>query len=139
MYYTVGQRKGLGIGGMAGANQAPWYVAARDMEKNALIVVQGERHPLLLSNHLTARDPHWIAGTRPVEMSDGPQRLQARIRHRQPRQPCSVRLSPDLTLAVEFDRPQWAIAPGQYVVLYDGDVCIGGACIENTTAAASPL
>ena len=131
-FFTVGQRRGLGIGGRHGAAQAPWYVAAKDSARNALIVVQGHDHPALLSRGLRVRDMHWIAGAAPPM----PLRCGARIRYRQADQACTVRPGGDggdggRAFDLHFDRAQWAAAPGQYAVLYDGEECLGGGVIES--------
>jgi tRNA-specific 2-thiouridylase len=127
-YYTLGQRGGLAIGGRAGAAEQPWYVAAKDTARNALIVVQGHDHPLLFSTALETGPMHWLAAPR-IE----PFTTAARLRHRQPDQ--SARASPlaDGRLRLEFDQPQRAATPGQFAVLYDGDRCLGGAVIERTS------
>lgn len=138
MFYTIGQRRGLGIGGRAGRSGA-WYVAAKEPARNRLIVVQDRQHPLLWSRWLDASEPAWIAGE-PRALSAGELHCVARIRHRQPPQPCVVRPSSSGGLTVRFDAPQWAIAPGQYVVFYAGDDCLGGARIARRLpgAAAGP-
>ncbi|MEO0997342.1 MAG: tRNA 2-thiouridine(34) synthase MnmA [Pseudomonadota bacterium] len=130
-YYTVGQRKGLRIGGVAGAAEAPWYVARRDIGRNALIVVQGESHPWLWSGGLSAAGPHWIDGGGPPLGPGVEHRLRARIRHRHRLAPCRLGATADGALAVEFDEAQWAVAAGQYIVFYDDDVCLGGATITG--------
>ena len=125
MYYTLGQRQGLGIGGVANAPDEPWYVVGKDLDNNVLTVAQGHDNPLLYRAELTARQLHWISGTAP----SGTLRCTARCRHRQPLQACHA--TPlDGRLQVCFDRPQRAITPGQSVVLYDGDVCLGGGVID---------
>lgn len=131
-YYTLGQRQGLGVGGLREAGNEPWYVAAKDMDRNDLIVVQGE-HPMLYSQGLTATSAHWI-GTPPSGLASGQFRSTAKVRYRQDDQPCTVSAAAGGGLRVAFDTPQRAVAPGQYVVFYDGDVCLGGACIEQTLA-----
>lgn len=128
MYYTLGQRQGLGIGGRADATESPWYVAGKDLARNVLIAVQGHDHPLLLSRALETGPAHWIAGTAPP----APRRLTAKTRYRQPDQPCLVTPSTDGRLQVEFETPQRAVTPGQSVVFYDGARCLGGAVIERT-------
>ena len=126
-FFTIGQRKGLGIGGRHGGAHAPWYVAAKDHARNALIVVQGHDHPALLSHRLRVRDVHWIAGAAPPL----PMRCHAKIRYRQADQECTVRPGEDRSmLDLRFEQPQWAAAPGQHAVLYDGDECLGGGVIE---------
>jgi tRNA-uridine 2-sulfurtransferase len=140
-YYTLGQRHGLQIGGAADADGAPWYVAAKDPERNELLVVQGADHPLLYASRLTATDPHWI-GTPPRAWVDhAPWRCRAKIRYRQADQACTVQRGGERALTVTFDEPQRAPTPGQFVVLYDGDRCLGGATIERSdgrAVAASP-
>lgn len=126
MYYTIGQRQGLGIGGVSGTPEAPWFVAHKDLDRNVLVVVQGHDHPLLLARGLTAYQPHWISGHEP----DFPLSCLARCRHRQPLQSCTVSWE-DHTLRAQFDRPQRANTPGQSVVLYAGNQCLGGAVIDQ--------
>jgi tRNA-specific 2-thiouridylase len=132
-YHTVGQRQGMRIGGVRGAGNAPWFVAQKDMERNALIVVQGHDHPLLHANGLETGPMHWISGEPPQPGIA----LTAKTRYRMPDARC--RLIPcgnDRWRAV-FDAPQWAPTPGQYLVVYEGDVCVGGGVIENTLAQPS--
>ena len=133
-FFTIGQRRGLGIGGRRGRAQAPWYVAAKDRESNTLIVVQGHDHRALLSRRLRVRDMHWIADDAPPL----PLRCGARIRYRQEDQPCTAHSGGgENTLDLRFDHPQWAAAPGQYAVLYDDDECLGGGVIESADAEAA--
>lgn len=132
--YTVGQRQGLGIGGLADRGDAPWYVAGKDHEANALIVVQGHEHPLLRSASLTAMEPRWIHGA-PGGLATGVS-LGAQIRYRQPVVACRVRGLSNGDLDVRFDQPQWAVTPGQHVVFYAGDECLGGALITRHDAGA---
>ncbi|MBL6749387.1 MAG: tRNA 2-thiouridine(34) synthase MnmA [Nevskia sp.] len=127
MFYTLGQRRGLAIGGQRDAREAPWYVVAKDAARNVLVVSQQADHPLLLSTRVRAAPFHWIRRPRPL-----PPRLQARIRHRQALQACCAGAEGDAVEAV-FEQPQRAAAPGQYLVLYDGAECLGGGEI----AAAS--
>ena len=126
MYYTIGQRQGLGIGGVKGSSEAPWFVATKDLKKNVLIAVQGHDHPLLFSSQLEAEQLHWTTGQAP----DSRLRCQARCRHRQPLQDCEVSISGD-RMKVVFDQPQRAITPGQSVVLYQGQECLGGGIIRS--------
>ena len=125
MYYTLGQRQGLGIGGVAGHPEAPWFVVAKDLDHNRLVVAQGHDHPLLYRNTLEAEQLHWPAGAPPERRF----RCQARCRHRQPLQDCEVTITGD-TMAVRFDQPQRAITPGQSVVLYRAGECLGGGIIR---------
>ena len=133
MYYTVGQRQGLGIGGRHDAADAPWYVVGKDIDHNALIVDQGDS-PLLFSPALVALEPDWI-GCPPAGLADG-SRLAAKVRYRQADQACTVTAIDDV-LDVRFDAPQRAVAPGQYIVFYDGERCLGGAVIERPIHAAA--
>ena len=126
MFYTIGQRQGLGIGGKRGAADAPWYVADKIMERNELVVVQGHDHARLTSMALLADTAHWISGRAP----ELPLRCFARIRHRQALQPCKLVTDPD-GLRVIFDSPQRAISPGQFVVYYLDSVCLGGSVITR--------
>jgi len=132
MYHTIGQRQGLGIGGVKGADEAPWFVAGKDLERNVLIAVQGGNHPLLFSEALDAAQPHWINGAPEADEF----RCQAKVRYRQNDQPCLVRVSGD-QVHVVFDEPQRAVTPGQSVVFYQDDRCLGGAVIEQATRTAA--
>ncbi len=129
MYYTLGQRQGLGIGGRDDSSDEPWYVVAKDLERNRLIVAQGE-HALLFSSALIASDPSWING-----QPDLPRRASAKVRYRQNDQACEILAREDGSLEVRFDEPQRAVTPGQFVVFYDGDRCLGGATIDRTVEA----
>jgi tRNA-specific 2-thiouridylase len=131
-YYTLGQRGGIGLGGLPGAAEAPWYVAAKDSARNELVVVQGHDHPRLYRDSLAATGMHWVAPAPPGWPECGPLRCTAKVRYRQPDQGCTVLPVGRGDIEVIFDRPQRTPAPGQYVVLYDGDVCFGGATIERT-------
>ena len=120
MYYTLGQRQGLGIGGEGQA----WFVAGKEMEKNELVVVQGHDHPLLLKQDLLALDCSWVLGEQPAEG-----RYTAKTRYRQQDAACVLNhVEGGVTL--RFDELQWAMTPGQSMVLYDGDVCMGGGIIQ---------
>jgi tRNA-specific 2-thiouridylase len=126
-FYTIGQRKGIGIGGVAGENAGDaWYVAQKDPASNSLVVVQGHDHPLLMKRSLSAQDPSWVAGTAPAPGSAH----SAKTRYRQADSACVLTRSEDDDVAVEFAQPQWAVTPGQSVVLYDGPLCLGGAVIN---------
>lgn len=124
-FYTLGQRQGLGIGGVkhGGGEHAPWYVARKDVAGNVLHVVQGHDHPWLLSPTLTAADCSWAAGTPPP-----PGRYAAKTRYRQADAACTLAPLGD-GFRLDFDDAQWAVTPGQSAVLYDGDVCLGGGVI----------
>ena len=128
MYYTLGQRQGLHIGGIHGRPELPWYVVGKDVAANTLVVAQGE-HELLYSDALTATDAHWIGET-PAGLGEG-LRCMAKVRYRQPDQACEVRAAGDGRLEVRFDAPQRAVAPGQFVVFYVGEQCLGGAVIDT--------
>lgn len=120
-YYTLGQRHGLGVGGPGGA----WYVVAKDIASNTLYVAQGEHHPALYHDALVATDAHWINA--PPRLGA---KLTAKTRYRQADQPCAVEPQPDGRLRVVFESPQRALTPGQSVVFYNGEECLGGATIE---------
>ena len=124
-FYTIGQRKGIGIGGTSGGESDAWYVAQKDVAENTLIVVQGHDHPLLLKRALAAQEASWISGDAPAEGATH----SGKTRYRQPDSVCFVTRSENDEIALEFAEPQWAVTPGQSVVLYDGDQCLGGAVI----------
>ena len=128
MYYTLGQRQGLGIGGRQDASDDPWYVVDKDAGENALIVAQGDTD-LLLSTSLVATDASWI-NEPPAGLADG-FRCACKVRYRQADQGCEVLASQDGSLSVKFDEAQRAVAPGQYVVFYDEEQCCGGAVIDQ--------
>jgi len=125
-FYTIGQRKGIGLGGLKGAGEAAWYVAGKDLARNELIVVQGHDHPLLLSSHLRAADLAWVGGQAP----DAGRAYGAKTRYRQADAGCRVAFRNGAGLEVEFDAAQWAVTPGQSVVLYEGETCLGGGVIQ---------
>jgi tRNA-specific 2-thiouridylase len=127
MYYTLGQRQGLGIGGQRGAAEEPWYVVDKDLKHNILVVAQGRDHPLLYHNALTTGRCHWIADQPPAPYFTA----TAKIRYRQREQPCQIELLGNGTAEVLFHEPQWAITPGQYAVFYNGETCLGGGVIER--------
>ena len=128
-FYTLGQRKGLGVGGVKGRQRddgtaEAWYVARKDLERNVLYVVQGHDHPWLLSGSLTAQDASWVAGHPPAAGAYG-----AKTRYRQADAACRLGEAAPETFSLDFTEPQWAVTPGQSAVLYDGEVCLGGGII----------
>jgi len=128
-FHTLGQRKGLGIGGVKGLQRDDgtadaWYAARKDIENNTLYVVQGHDHPWLLSSELSTTDASWISGSAPE-----PRAYAAKTRYRQADAPCVLAESDTDTFTLRFEQPQWAVTPGQSAVLYDGDVCLGGGII----------
>ena len=127
MFYTLGQRQGLGIGGKTGASEAAWYVLAKDLEENQLIVGQGHNHDMLFRSEIQAHELHWVAGEAPAEQF----RCTAKVRYRQNDQSASVTVRADNTLHIHFDQPVRAATPGQSLVLYDGERCLGGAVISD--------
>lgn len=127
MYHTIGQRQGLGIGGAGAA----WYVCRKDMSSNTLYVVQGEEHESLFATSLEANAQHWISGNAPAL----PLACQARIRYRQHDQACTIHIKDKDQLGVTFDSPQRAIAPGQSIVFYQGEECLGGATINQAISS----
>jgi tRNA-specific 2-thiouridylase len=144
-FYTLGQRKGIGIGGLkepggvrgkkpsGSGDHEPWFVARKDMASNTLYVVQGHAHPWLLSSALRADDTSWVAGRSPA--ADG---LSAKTRYRQQDAACGFAISrtgddEDGAFELRFEQPQWAVTPGQSAVLYDGDICLGGGVIAGGT------
>ncbi|UFH51411.1 tRNA 2-thiouridine(34) synthase MnmA [Pseudomonas sp. KNUC1026] len=127
MYHTLGQRQGLGIGGMKDASDEPWYVVAKDVARNVLVVGQGNEHPLLFSQALQASTIWWV---NPLDLST-PRRLTAKVRYRQGDQACTLEQTAQ-GYRVSFDEPQRAVTPGQSVVFYDGEICLGGGVIEST-------
>ena len=128
-YYTLGQRQGLRIGGTRGACDAPWFVADKDPTRNALVAVQGHDHPRLYRQDVRAIDMHWIGGAPPAL----PRTLAAKTRYRMADARCTVETSDDGVVA-HFDVPQWAPTPGQYLVLYDDERCLGGGVIAGAPA-----
>lgn len=126
MYYTLGQRQGLGIGGRADGDGQPWYVAEKDLRRNRLIVVQGHDHPLLLSRSITAIRLNWT-----LEPPSPGTRCTVKTRYRQADTACRVVSVDGERCSLSCDVPQWAATPGQSAVLYDGEVCLGGGIIET--------
>ncbi len=132
-FHTLGQRQGLGIGGVKGFPDAPWYVLHKDMQSNVLYVGQQHDHPWLLSDRVIATGLSWTSGQAP----EPGQRLQAQVRYRQAAQACRVVDVTEDSIEVVFDTPQWAVTPGQSLVLYADEVCLGGGIIQysNTPPA----
>lgn len=126
MYYTIGQRHGLGIGGTQ-FGEAPWFVAAKDLDRNVLVVVQGTNHPALFTSHLSLSNIYWVDEKEP----DLALNFQCKHRYRQPDQACRLAKT-DEGYEAHFSAPQRAITPGQSAVFYDGEVCLGGGVIEKT-------
>ncbi len=133
-FYTLGQRQGLGIGGLkakgaqrGGGDHAPWFVARKDMQTNTLWVVQGHDHPWLQSSNVVAQDVSWIAG---LHAHNGP--MAAKTRYRQLDAPCQLQQADSVGFQLQFSEPQWAVTPGQSAVLYDGEVCLGGGVIRGS-------
>lgn len=129
MYYTLGQRQGLGIGGLKDFPEEPWFSAQKDLERNVLIAVQGSQHPLLYSEWLTCQDIFWINGQTP----ELPLACHAKVRYRQADQACIIQRDAEFGFKVTFSEPQRAVTPGQSVVFYQGDLCLGGGVIERTS------
>lgn len=127
MFYTLGQRQGLKIGGRRGSNDAPWYVVGKETATNTLVVAQGNDHPMLYVNGLMCGPIHWLSGHAP----EFPLTLHARTRYRQQEEPCVVSPPMGEQHCVQFASPQRAVTPGQYVVFYDKNTCLGGAVIES--------
>jgi tRNA-specific 2-thiouridylase len=130
MYYTIGQRQGLGIGGSRDGDGEPWYVAAKDMKANRLVVVQGHENPALVADALVATDMNWISGALPhCHWVYG-----AKTRYRQKDSPCGIEWVNRDGFEIRFAEPQWAVTPGQSVVVYESRVCLGGGIIEHALA-----
>jgi tRNA-specific 2-thiouridylase len=127
MFHTLGQRQGLKIGGVKGYPEAPWYVLHKDLDNNLLYVGQGHEHPWLLSTRLEARQLAWVSGMAPEAGS----LLTAKVRYRQQDQPVGIEQIDGNRMYLKFERAQRAVTPGQSVVLYDGDVCLGGGIINS--------
>ena len=138
-FYTLGQRKGIGIGGLkergalkGGSDHAPWFVARKDIESNTLYVVQGHAHAWLQSTAIEASDASWIAGHAP-----GSAALAAKTRYRQADSCCVLASGAGAKFELNFAESQWAATPGQSAVVYDGEVCLGGGVIERASRHAS--
>ena len=141
-FYTLGQRQGLGIGGLkakgaqkGGGEHTPWFVARKDLQTNTLWVVQGHDHPWLLSRTLSALDASWVAGSPPKARDT----LSAKTRYRQADAPSHLHNESAAGFTLTFPDPQWAVTPGQSAVLYDGDVCLGGGVIEAAVQLEAAL
>jgi len=128
MFYTLGQRQGLGIGGSRDGDGDPWYVSTKDMKRNRLVVVQGHDHPSLLTNRVTAVDLSWVSGSAPHCNWV----YTAKTRYRQKDAPCAIVSAAGERCIVEFAEQQWAITPGQSIVVYESQVCLGGGIIESS-------
>jgi tRNA-specific 2-thiouridylase len=135
MFYTLGQRKGIGLGGSKIGSGEPWFVAAKDVAKNTITVVQGHEHPLLLTSALEAADASWVTGAPPASLEYG-----AKTRYRQSDASCHLLDAQGGRFKLVFDAPQWAVTPGQSAVLYDGEVCLGGGIINGAgTSVTAPV
>ncbi|MDD7804717.1 MAG: tRNA 2-thiouridine(34) synthase MnmA [Endozoicomonas sp. (ex Botrylloides leachii)] len=134
MYYTLGQRQGLGIGGLKCAKDAPWYVIDKDLDRNVLIVGQGNEHPLLFSDALTVPSVNWISGAAPKLNN----LLKAKVRYRQKEQPCQLYLDQTGNYRVHFRTPQRAVTPGQSVAFYQDEICLGGGVIDARHSSSLP-
>ena len=132
MFYTLGQRQGLGIGGTREGGGDAWYVAEKDLVHNRMVVVQGHDHPLLFADRVTAVNLSWIGGTTPHCNWV----YSAKTRYRQKDGPCVIASATKLSCAIEFAEPQWAVTPGQSAVVYESNVCLGGGIIESTALTA---
>lgn len=131
MFYTLGQRQGLGIGGQTDGDESPWYVLAKDVPNNILVVGQGHDHPMLFRGSLVSHDMHWVAGQAPSNEF----RCTAKVRYRQQDQDVQISVRENGDIKAIFDQPVRAITPGQSIVLYDGDVCLGGGVISDFEAS----
>jgi len=129
-FYTLGQRKGIGIGGTREGSGEPWFVARKDMATNTLWIVQGHEHPWLLASRLVAADAAWISGEPPAAGT----RLTAKTRYRQADATCTVTRVEGTRFSLDFDSPQWAVTPGQSAVLYEAERCLGGGVIDRVEA-----
>lgn len=128
MFYTLGQRQGLKIGGLKHAAETAWYVVNKNIDRNVLIVAQGQDHPSLYSNALITQKIHWIQGTKPAL----PLKAFAKTRYRQADQACTIHQLDEKQVKIEFEEPQRAVTPGQSVVFYENDQCLGGGIIEQS-------
>jgi tRNA-specific 2-thiouridylase len=133
MYYTLGQRQGLRIGGRNDASDEPWYVAHKDLDRNVLVVVQGHDHPALFASEMNVGQLAWVT-TAP---SSGTFKCTAKVRYRQADRDCTVTLGENGACRVRFDQPQRAVTPGQYAVFYMGEECLGGGVIESADSVGA--
>lgn len=133
-FHTLGQRGGLQLGGIRGRDQAPWYVVAKDVARNVLVVDQGHDSSWMMSRLVNTEVMHWIAGVAPA----GTFTCLAQTRYRQAPQACTVKVNADGTVTATFEESQRAVTPGQSLVLYDGDICLGGAVIAQIDAPVPP-
>ena len=136
MYYTLGQRQGLEVGGVRGAAERPWYVACKDLDRNVLIVVQQPDHPLLMSDTITTEPAQWVSGEPPVAKGER-LRCTVKTRYRQADQACEVEVLADGRCTVRTEVAQRAVTPGQSAVFYAGDACLGGAIIAHAQLHSS--
>jgi len=134
MYYTLGQRQGLGIGGLKTASEAPWFVVDKNLKTNQLIAAQGHNHPLLLKQQLKASQLHWVSGKAPTNQFN----CKAKIRYRQAEQSCQVTIT-NHECVVCFDEKQRAITPGQSIVFYQENICLGGGIIDKMQEKCTTL
>ena len=130
MFYTIGQRQGLGIGGQQNLPEDPWYVVDKDISTNSLYVAQGHDNEALLHSKVITHHVHWIAGHPPSNLEN----IKAKIRYRQQEKPCQICYADDNTILAIFDTPQWAVTPGQSIVFYQQDTCLGGGIIKGRQA-----
>ena len=139
MYYTLGQRGGIGIGGVKDRDEAPWFVLHKDLDNNRLIVGQGHDHPMLQSTELTAYKLDWVVDAPAQLFTAQGYRCTAKTRYRQPDQACTVFALDETgdTIKVVFDEPQRAVTPGQSCVFYQDDICLGGGVIQTIDAPTS--
>jgi len=133
MYYTLGQRQGLALGGVRGAAEAPWYVAGKDLARNVLVVTQAHDDPRLMTREFETEPAHWIAGRPPGREFT----CSVKTRYRQPDQACTVTVGDDGRCQVRTEAPQRAVTPGQSAVFYDAEACLGGAVIARTVSTAA--